>query len=518
MKKFVALILAAVMLFSLAACGGSGSTTAAPENKNADRVLHLSTLAPLTSFDDCQTNNIQDEFVTYQTNDFLYTMNQDTLKIEPGIAESWEWNDAGTELTLHIRQGVKFHNGKTVTVEDVIFSYNRSRQDTHHKSKLVKVTDVVKVDDKTIKVILSEPDAGFMTTTGRSVAIVNKEEVEAAGEKFGTEPHTAGCGPYKWGKVESMDSYWELEAFEDYWMGAPAIKKVAYTPITQASAGLIKFEAGELDWYIAPMANWDDLKANDKYNTELVAANHQSYMILHYTNGELQDINLRKAIAYAVNKDACNDVAYQGMAKIAPYMYDPDRNVAAPKHDTTYSYNLEKAKEYLAKSNMPNGGKLSGFLQVSAGGYFEKIATVVAENLKAIGLEVEVHPMQSATHMELMREGNFFMGISGGSPSGDYSGIASWYFSTSAFARFDDEEDKNDEFDYAWMQETFAKGNGAKTVEERTKYYAELDAYVMDRAVYIPIFHKVQPYVWTKDLNIPVNYQDFYVLREWSWK
>ena len=517
MKKLVALILAAMMLFSLAACGGGSTETTPAPGKNADRVLNLSILAPLTSFDDGHTANLQDQFVLFQTNDFLYWVNQSTLKIEPRIAESWEWNEAGTELTLHIRQGVKFHNGETVTVDDVVFSLDRARTGDKHKTRFAGVEKVEKVDDKTAKITLKAADAGFIVATYNHCGIVNKKEVEAAGENFGTKPHTAGCGPYKWGKVESMDSYWELEAFDDYYLGAPSIKKVTYTPIAQAAAGLIKFEAGELDWYIAPMANWDDLKANDKYNTELVAANHQSYLTMNYTNGELQDINLRKAIAYAIDKDACNDVAYQGLAKIAYYMYDPDLNIAAPKHDTTYTLNLEKAKEYLAKSSMPNGGKLSGALQCSAGGYFEKIANVVQQNLAAIGLEIEVTPMQSATNMEMMREGNYFMGISGGNPAGDYSGNT-WYFSNTAYAKFDDEHDPNDEFDWAWMLEMREKGGSAKTLEERTKFYAELDAYVMDRAVYIPIFHKVQPYVWTKDLNIPVNYQDFYILREWSWK
>jgi len=388
-------------------------------------------------------------------------------------------------------------------------------EDSHHKSKFANVDKIEKVDDSNINIVLKNLDAGFMVTTNNHACIVNKAEVEAAGEEFGTKPHTAGCGAYKWGEVEGMDSGWEIEAFEDYFDGAAPIKKVTYVPITQAASGLISFEAGELDWYIAPMANWDDLVANDDYNTELVAANHQSYAVINYTNAEMADINLRKAIAYAIDKEMCNDVAYAGMAKIADYFYDPDTNVAAPKGDMVYTHDVEKAKEYLAKSCMPNGGKLSGVLQCSAGGYFEKIATIVAQNLKDIGLEVEVTPMQSATNMEIMREGKFFFGISGTSPAGDFAGARSGY--GSGYAKINAEFDVNKEFDLDYIDKQFTKGDEAKTLEERTAAYKEVQDYIADKAIYLPIFHKVQPYVWTKELNVPVNYQDYYVLHEWTW-
>lgn len=514
MRKITAMVLAALMVLSLAACGEKTDTAAAD---NSDRAVNLSTLAALTTFDDCQTNNIQDEFVLYQTNDYLYWLNGKTLEVEPRVSDSWTWSEDGTELTLHVRKGVKFHNGKEVTADDVLFSLQRSAEDSHHAAKWTDCR-FEKIDDENVKIILPAPNAGFLVSTAYHCAVVNKEEVEAAGEKFGTEPHTAGCGPYKWGKVESMDSYWEIEAFDDYYLGAPSIKKATYKPMAQAASGLIAFEAGELDWYIAPMANWDELTANEKYNTELVAANHQSYLTINYTNGELKDENLRKAIAYAINKEECNDVAYSGMAKIANFMYDPDNNVGAPDNGVTYNYDTEKAKEYLAKSSMPNGGKLSGALQCSAGGYFEKIATVVQQNLSAIGLEIEVTPYQSATNMEMMRENNYFMGISGGSPVGDYSGINSWFLSATSYGHLIGEKADPSVFDEATMWELYnAGGQLGLTNEQRKEAYQKFNDYVMERAVYIPIFHKVQPYVWTKDLNVPYNYQDYYQLREWSW-
>ena len=364
---------------------------------------------------------------------------------------------------------------------------------------------------------LKAPNAAIFSTLGNQfTAILSKKEVEAQGEAFGTKEHLAGCGAYKLTKVESLDSYWEVEAFENFWRGEPAIKKITYKPITEASAGLIAFESGELDWYIAPIANWDALSSNPNYNTELVAANHQSYFIINYTNGELADENLRKAIAYAIDKEACKIVCYDGLAEVANFMYHPTYNTAAPTHDVVYNYNPELAKEYLAKSCMPNGGKLSGALQCSAGGYFEKMAVVIQQNLADIGLEVEVTPMQSATNRDIMRKNQHFMGVSGGNGGGDYDSIRSWTHSESkgsSFIKFGE----GDRFDAKWMDEQLEKGAAETDVEKRREIYKAFDEYFMDGAVYIPIFHKVQPYVWTKDLVIPKNFPNYPQVWTWSW-
>ena len=165
---------------------------------------------------------------------------------------------------------------------------------------------------------------------------------------------------------------------------------------------------------------------------------------------------------------------------------------------------------------MPNGGKMSGAIQCSAGGYFEKMAVVIQQNLADIGLEVEVTPMQSATNMDIMRKNEHFMGVSGGTPTGDYDGIRSWYHSESAgtsFIKFN----AGDRFDSKWIDEMLDKGAALSDVAERQKIYAELDSYVMDGTVYLPIFYKVQPYVWNKDLVIPNNYPNFPQVAEWSW-
>ncbi len=103
--------------------------------------------------------------------------------------------------------------------------------------------------------------------------------------------------------------------------------------------------------------------------------------------------------------------------------------------------------------------------------------------------------MQSATNMDIMRKNEHFMGVSGGTCTGDYDGIRIWYHSESAgtsFIKFN----AGDKFDYKKMDEMLEEGAALQDTEERRGIYAELDSYVMDGAVYLPIFYKTQPYVW----------------------
>ena len=521
--KLLALLLSVILCLS--ACGGSSSsgTPAAstpagstPAADNSGRALNLSILAALTTLNPLNSNNLQDTMFLQQMNSGLFHVNEITKEVEPRVAESWTISEDGKTYTFKLRSNAKFHNGDPVKASDCVWSFNYAMGNPRINTYYTSVESVEAADDSTFIMHLKNPNGAIFATLSNYNYILSEREATEQGDAFGTKLHTASCGPYKLTRLDGLDSYWELEAFEDYFLGAPAIKKLTYKPISEASAGLIAFESGELDWYIAPIANWDSLSANQNINSALVPANHQSYFIINYTNDELKDDNLRKAIAYAIDKDACNDVCYSGLAEIAKYMYSPAYNIAAPEHDTYYEYNPDLAKEYLAKSSMPNGGKMSGAIQCSAGGYFEKMAVVIQQNLADIGLEVDVTPMQSATNMDIMRKNEHFMGVSGGTPTGDYDGIRSWYHSESAgtsFIKFN----AGDRFDYKWIDEMLDKGAALSDVAERQKIYAELDSYVMDGAVYLPIFYKVQPYVWNKDLVIPNNYPNFPQVAEWSW-
>ncbi|MGI6782763.1 MAG: ABC transporter substrate-binding protein [Aminivibrio sp.] len=501
MKKHL-MIAALVLIVIFALCGGAVAD---------EKVLRLSTLAPLTTVDPHSTVNIQDKMVIFQVFEPLLSQNEATGEYEPRVAESYTISDDGLLYTFKIRKNAKFHNGEDVKASDVVFSLKRAAANPKMRSWLVIMDDAVEVDEYTVEVKLKQANAAFLNNQS-VVMMISEKEVKEQGEEYGTKLTLSGTGPFYFTSL-NHDVEWTCKAFPDYYLGEAAIKELHYVPIIEASAGLIAFESGELDWYIAPIANWDALTSNPKYKTELVPANHISFVAVNYLNKPLDDDNIRKAIAYAIDKEAMNIACYDGHAVEADFMIQP-QNTGAPTEGIVYNYDPEKAREYVKKSAYPDGTHL-GAINCSAGGYFEKMAQVLQMNLADVGLTCDINRLDSGTNLEMSRSQKFNLLCSGFAPNGDYESARPYYYTKSVGAFYVKYE--GDKFDYKKMDELWDAAIATPVVEERQKLYRELTDMLSDTATMIPVFHKVQPYVWNPEVSIPVNYPNYPRVYEWSW-
>ncbi|MDR2174328.1 MAG: ABC transporter substrate-binding protein [Synergistaceae bacterium] len=508
MKRFferAALLSAAVVIFAM--CGRGFPAAGADV-----RTLNLSTLAPLTTVDPHNTTNLQDITFLKQVFEPLVFQNEATGDYELRIAEGYSVAPDGLAYTFNIRKGVKFHNGRDLKASDVVFSLKRAAENPKVRNYLVTVADVSAPDEYTVVVKLKQPNAAFLNNQNM-VFIVNRAEVEEQGEEFGTKLTLAGTGPYFLTSLKH-DVEWTCDAFPAYYRGEAPIKKLHYVPITDASAGLIAFESGELDWYIAPIANWDALSSNPKYKTELVPANHISFICVNYLKKPLDDDNLRKAIAYAIDKDAMNIAVFSGHAVNADFLIGA-QNTGAPTTGIVYDYDLQKAKEYLAKSAYPKGTHI-GSINCSAGGNYEKMAVVLQANLAEIGLTCDINRLESATNLEYARTQKFDLLATGGEVVGDFD---AWrlYCDTRAVGAYYVKYEGG-KFDYKKMDKLWDDGISVADTAKRKEIYTELNNMIMDTATMLPVFHRPTPFVWTTDLNIPRNYSIFPQVYEWSWK
>ncbi len=174
------------------------------------------------------------------------------LVAEGDLALDWSVSDDGKEYTFNLREGVSYHNGDAFTAEDVIFTYNRSKdpQKSIHSRVISNVVDVVKVDDHTVKMKLAAPQASFLVKTlerssGRAMTIVSRGGLEQLGEpQYGLTP--VGTGPFR---VTSHDlgQGLVLEKFEHYYDPArPKLDKVTITPIIDPEPLAAAIEAGDI--------------------------------------------------------------------------------------------------------------------------------------------------------------------------------------------------------------------------------------------------------------------------------
>ena len=509
MKKFKVLAVLALVAVCLASCTGKKD---APQTAKADRVLNLTILAPLTTIDPHDTTNLQDIIFHKQVFEPLLFQNEATGDYEPRIAESFGVSADGLIYTFNLRKNVKFHNGKDLKASDVVFSFKRAAESPKVRSYLSSVADVSASGDYTVLIRLTQPDAAFLSSQNM-IFVIDEKEVTEQGSEFGTKLTLAGTGPYFLTSLRH-DIEWTCDAFPAYYLGVAPIKKLHYVPITDASAGLIAFESGELDWYIAPIANWDALSSNQKYKTQLVPANHISFICLNPLNKPLDDDNLRKAIAYAVDKDAMNMAVFNGLAVNADFLVGP-QNTAAPTAGLTYNYDLAKAREFLAKSAYPNGTNI-GTINCSAGGNYEKMAVVLQSNLAEIGLICDINRLASATNLEYGRTQRFNLLATGSEVISDFNYWRIYAHSNAVgtyYVKFE-----GNKFDYRKMDQLWDAGIAVPDVAKRREIYTQLNNMMMETATMLPVFYRVQPYVWTTDLNVPRNYHMFPQVYEWSWK
>lgn len=521
MKRRLAFLLVLVLLLTMVVGCKQDAPPASGDNGNGEKkigevtekkdTVNLSITKTLTSVDPHNNRQAQDVLVHNQMYESLYHWDETTGELSPRIAESYEVSDDGITWTFKIREGVKFHNGDTLKASDCVYSFKRAMEAPVLQSFVSSIKDVEALDDNTLVITLHQPNAAFLSTS-TNVFIVSEREVEEQGEEFGTKLTLAGTGPYYLTSLD-MDNKWTFEAFPDYYLGEAEIKYINYVPITDASTGLIAFENGELDWYVAPIANWNSLVDSGKYNHELVPANHISYIFLNWMREPLDNDNVRKAIAHAIDKEAMNIIAFDGLAQVTDFMENPDYVFGAPTETINYPYDPEKSKQLLEEAGFTEE-IYAGEITTTSGSYYAKMAEVLKDSLEEVGIRVDINLMESGAAMDNFRKQNYDIGILGGNGQADYSAFRQRVHSESVGSYYVKLE--GDKFDYKTIDSLFDKGEAEMDPEKRKEIYHELNNRIMETACWLPVFNKVQTYVWNKDLNV-VNHPVSYYVYEWSW-
>ncbi len=504
--KRIAILLAAVLILTAAA--NPFATPARAETKTRDD-LNLALVGIVSTLNPYATSLTVDLTVFRQIYDSFYYVD-DYNQVHPRLATSHEISADGLVYTFHLREDAFFHNGDPVTADDAVFSFTKAMESGVLAPYVNVVSKVEKVDGRTINVTLKQPYTPFLANSVQ-VAIISQRAFTEAGDTFGSSVTGAGAGPYK---VVSFDGNTKivLEAFDKYYRGEAAIKRVTYTPMADTSTGLIAFETGELDFFEVPAANWQEINGSGKYNTVLNPTSHISYILLNPSSALLKDENLRYAVQYAVDREAINIIAYEGLAVPAYHMMHPDYIFGSSKDNFHFTFDPDKAREYLKLAGYPNGVDI-GELQYTTANYFPKIAQAFQAQLADVGITCSIVGGQTSDLVVGWRAGAFNMLCSGFNAVLDYD-----YFTrytspavSTSFLKY-----QNTEYDADWVLEMYNKGGAELDKQKRLEIYTELDNFIAKTACYIPIFYKTLPYAWDKGLNVILDLNYYYVYN-WSW-
>lgn len=448
MKRILAMLLSALMLLSLVACGGDetpaegGSET--PEVKTDLTVAIGSCPSSLDPFTD-DTRSIQDIYRCIFEGLVKIDENGELI---PLLAESWEQLDE-TTVQFKLRQGVTFHNGEVFNAETVAYNVDRI-WDTEVKSiKNVKLSVLKKteiVDEYTINLITDEPYPLLMTYLD-ALYIVPKQYCEE-NDLTTVSQKPVGTGAFKFVSWVP-DQEIIMEAYDSYWGDAPEVKNLEWQIVPEASTRVAALLAGDVDIaYNIPSTSIAQIDSADGYST--VDSPMAMGLVLHLQaldqSAPTSDALVRQALNYAVNREALIAGVCQGLAAPLAGQMASEGVAGYNKDCNPYAYNPEKAKELLKEAGYPDGFKIT--LNSPQGRYpnDKEIGEAIAGMWREIGLDVEVKVWEWGTFLDAMKQkeassGAWLIGWYW-SPAFDAYTANSYLISDQAFAMW-----KNDEFD-----------------------------------------------------------------------
>ncbi|HTZ77126.1 MAG TPA: ABC transporter substrate-binding protein [Stellaceae bacterium] len=321
----------------------------------------------------------------------------DPEQIEPDLAEKWEASPDQLTWTFHLRKGVQCNSGfGELTSEDVVYSLKRAAdpKTSAFSSDYTDMTDVSAIDPYTVQIKFSkhQPSVLGLLTNYQGGNIVCKKAVEKLGEDFRTK--AVGTGPFAIAEYNPTQSI-TLVANKKYFRGAPKIDKIVYRYIQSDASRDLAYSSGEIDLIYGRQDQvWvERMKSQPHTIVDVFGPGELSSIYLNTTSKPLDDIRVREAIAYAV--DRAELVKFKGALTARPAVsVVPHGYLGTDEQAPLLPYDVAKAKQLLTEAGYPNGVTVKA-IQTQLPTMLNTMQIVQAELKKAgIDLQLEVvdHP------------------------------------------------------------------------------------------------------------------------------
>lgn len=416
--------------------------------------------------------------------------------IEPGVATDWTISEDGKTYVFNLRDDVKFHNGMPLTPEDVKYSLDRARGGDSNWDWIypaIKSIDVTGEHQVTIN--LEAPYLPLLSTLAlSSSSIVPKQVVEEKGKEFFAN-NPVGSGPFQlesWQRGQKI----VLKKNPDYWQkGKPYLDGVEFVQVPEDTAKIFMLQAKELEISSnVPFSSLQQLEADPSLNVLVAPFARLDMIPINSTVEPFNDLKIRQAMNYAINKQEIIDAVLMGHGEVAT-SYLP-KVMYYNEQLEGYPYNLEKAKQLMAESSRPDGFKAT--LTINSGSDINsQMAVIVKEQLKAIGIDLEIQQLEPGVVDEMHSSMKYEMittyyssdiidpdeiTMFGAAPSGGTSAYYTGY--------------KNEALDKLALQ---AQQEQDET--KRKEMYYELQRIFSEDAPFIFLFHTPNSYVTQKNVH-----------------
>ncbi|HET8524127.1 MAG TPA: ABC transporter substrate-binding protein [Thermomicrobiales bacterium] len=440
--------------------------------------------------------------------DRLMRLNPETQQPEPSLAEKVEVSDDGLTYTFTLRQGVKFHNGRVMTSEDVKKTIERI-QDPNvpavAKGYFASLGSIETPDEQTVKLVYKEVYAPLLIALTRlETAIVPMEEVE---KKDQWEQHPVGSGPFK------FDSYVKDQAVvmsknADYWeSGLPYLDSVQQKVITQMETAVINVRTGDIQATPIQASDIEGLKESKDVQVVNVDSTYWAHLSLNNRRKPFDDVKVRQAIRLGVNRDDIKELAFFGTGTVSNTLI-PEGNPFRAEVDG-WTYDPDKAKSLLKEAGL-DGGFSTKLRIVSSQPWEVAASQIIQQNLADLKIQVEIEQIEATTWFsEVFTDHDFDMSMTSHVSKVDpdlsmFDILHSGDLGTKNYTGFNDPE----------MDKLLDEGRATTDADKRMSIYTDAQKVFVERSGYIVLNLQVLPFALTN------NVQDFLLLptSELRWK
>lgn len=521
MKKLTAVLLAAVLLLSLlAGCsqkdeqdqgqppenngGGQGEDVQQPEASARDSMT-IALSADVGTFDPYVATQDQELALARNLYDSLTWLVAGQSEPTMRIAKEYALNEDGTEYLFTLRDDVYFHNGEKLTVDDVLYSFEKFRAAPATMGFAAYIDTVEAVGDNQVKITLLAPSGSFFESLNW-LAIVPKAAHEAANGDFSTNP--VGSGAYVLSS-QTAGVQFEIKAFDQYYLGQPEVKTVTYKIIPDQSTVAIALQTGEIDYSKnVAFTAIPELEQSEKVECGVRPTSSISFIFLNTELAPYDNPLVRKAINMAMDREMCNTVMYEGYGQVATQMLSPSVFGHSEKLKG-YGYDLEKAKELLTEAGYPGG---AGFppVTIETIEMYSRVAQVAQNGLSSIGIQAEIQVQEQNAYVGRALQGDVPLGVLSIGLGGDASAWNVMFKSGEQFnlARYNSEE----------VDKLFDEAGGERDSARRLELYEQAFTILEDEAVWVPLMYLSICHGWNAELDVDQaleigdnNIQPFYV-------
>lgn len=454
-----------------------------------------------------------------------------TGAFEPALATEWAPKEGDPNVwVFKLREGVTFHDGADFTAEDVVFSFNRAKQENSDMKELIgSITEVRAVDDLTVEIVTDGPNP-ILPSNLTNLFIMDKGWTEAnntvnvqdfeGGEITYATTNANGTGPYVLESREP-DVKTVMTLNEDYWgigQFPLEVTEIVYTPIQNAATRVAAMLSGEVDFLQdMPVQDLDRVSNADGLMVRQAPQNRVIFFGLNMGADDIEadnidgknplaDVRVRKAMSMAINRDAIQKVVMRGQSQPAGMIAPPFVNGWTEEMDAESTTDIEGAKALMEEAGYADGFSIR--LDCPNDRYVndEPICQAAVGMLGQIGITVNLDAKPKAQHFPLITDGktDFYM-LGWGVPTYDSEYVFNFlvHGREGDIGTWNGTGYDNDELDAK------IKSLASNTdLDARNQNIADIWRVVQDEQLYIPIHHQVLNWGMSEKVDIAVDPED----------